>query len=201
MQEIKQRIGYIIIIVAALVVITVTWIRFDEPSFDVPQGDVVSEDNIDTTPDTELPDFAYVEQRGDERVLVNERDGYEVVLEENWLPVYNTNVLKILTDTDVPSGELTSSFVILRGDALTYNLREEVDFWLDVNQETCNGCYKFVEDLKIDNKSIMLYQDSGALGESLFYYLVEGKNLFIIHTKNYGDEQSRELIKQIIFKN
>lgn len=200
MEERKQIVGYIVVGFIALIVIFVAWMKADpmpEPGSVVPN----ESDVVDVSSETELPDFAYIEERNREQVLVNERDGYEISLEYNWVPVYNTNVIKILTDSDVPSGELTSSFVILRGDALTDNLREEVNFWLDVNQETCSGCYKFVEDLKIGNKSVMLYQDSGALGESLFYYLVEGKNLFIIHTKNYGDEQSRELIKQIIFRN
>ena len=82
MEERKQIIGYIIVACIAIFVISIAWLKFEptqveeSPTSKSPQGN--------NNPEVVLPEFAFIEERDGSRVLVHERDGYELILQDSW---------------------------------------------------------------------------------------------------------------------
>ena len=136
MQQVKNNVGYIILAIAAIIIVLVAWLRA-EPANAPTGSDTEPSTSTAVERETELPDFAYIEERDGERVLVNERDGYAIPLKDNWVPEYYTNVVEVFVRDDYPSGELTSSFFITDNPSRDLSLNIWKERWFNFSEQDC----------------------------------------------------------------
>lgn len=193
MQQVKNNIGYIILAIAAVVIVVVAWFKAtpaSAPTVDQPATSTVQRE-------TELPDFAYIEERNGERVLVNERDGYAITLEDNWVPEYYTNVVEIFVRDDYPSGELTASFSYIVNDFFGPTFDDEVNDWLsryNDNDPYCQDCYKIENKDEVEGNNIVVIKDYGALGDYYIILYKKNEKIFELYTKNISIEMAKRII-------
>jgi hypothetical protein len=157
-------------------------------------GSVVPNESgvVDVSSETELPDFAYIEERDGVRVLVNERDGYEISLEDNWVPEYYTNVVEVFVADDYPSDELKGSFTILKNTLQGRSEEEYLISWEERKRKQCDGnCYEKIESIVTD---VDRFKDNWALGEHYIDIVFQNENIFEISTSNISIETTKKLI-------
>lgn len=180
----------------SIVVIVITWQRAEvahTPNEDmsiVPStGPVISE--------TQLPEFARIEVRDGVRVLVNDRDGYEITLEDNWRPEYYTNVVEIFVEDEYPSGELTASFVV--SDNLSRDLSLEVwkERWFKFSEEDCPGCYEEEKKLNVNGLTIVKIYDNAGMGDRYNYIFIKDGVFFDVTAANISEKDVVDLAKTL----
>lgn len=148
---------------------------------------------------TKLPDFVEVYEKDGQRRLKNTRDGYDIALEPNWRPEYYTNVVTIITDDQVPSGELTASFDVIKNKLVEDNLDAAVVDWLKrQNDEYCPNCYKVEKKERLTNVEVIVIKDYAALGEYFTYLFVNNGNVYELWTENMNEQDAFNIIKQIL---
>lgn len=180
----KQKYVYSGAIVVCIIVLgIVTLTTLSKPTVNeqitTPTTTIEKEDVQDavSSSETELPEFAYIKSEGDERILVNERDGYEIALEDSWHPEYYTNIVEIFVEDDYPSSELMASFSIIENEKIHKDINKMIEDRLRRYNEDCNNCYKLEEIQKLSNgKDIAIIKDYAAI--TPYYYM------FIFYTED-----------------
>ncbi len=158
-------------------------------------------DNVPTTDEqqTILPEFVEVYEKDGQRRLKNTRDGYDITLESNWRPEYYTNVVTVITDDQVPSGEMTASFDIIDNQRYEKDIKEIVNLRLERYNDDCPDCYRVDEFVVVSGLDAVFIRDFAGMGERYLTIFATQNRVYEIFSANLSKEDIIDIIKNTNF--